>query len=63
MPNMSNEAPNLVTISQGEAEFSPLGEFQIESLSPNKMTKVREVLSALNIKVYSKRKNRFSTGI
>ena len=63
MPNMSNEAPNLVTISQGEAEFSPLGEFKIESLSPNKMTKVREVLSALNIKVYSKRKNRFSTGI
>ena len=62
-PSMPNEVSNLFTISQGEAEFSPLGEFQIESLSPNKMTKVREVLSALNIKVYSKRKNRFSTGI
>ena len=63
MTNMSNEAPNLVTISQGESEFSPLGEFQIKSLSPNKMTKVREVLSALNIKVYSRRNNRFSASI
>ena len=63
MPDMSNEAPNLVTVSQGEAKFSPLGKFQIKGLSPSKMAKVCEVLSALDIKVYSKRKNIFSTSI
>ena len=63
MPSMPIEAPNLVTVSQSEAKFFSLGEFQIEGLSPKKMAKVREVLSSLNIKVYSRRKNRFSTGI
>ena len=63
MPNMPNEVSNLVTVSQGEAKFFSLGEFQIEGISPKKMAKVREVLSSLNIKVYSRRKNRFSTGI
>ena len=63
MPNMPNEVSNLVIVSQGEAKFFSLGEFQIEGLSPKKMAKVREVLSSLNIKMYSRRKNRFSTGI
>ena len=63
MPNMPNDVPNLVTVSQGEAKFFSLGEFQIEGLSPKKMAKVHEVLSSLNIKVYSRRKNRFSTCI
>ena len=40
---------------------SPLGEFQIEGLSPRKMAKVREVLKTLDIKVYSRRK--CSTGL
>ncbi|RVW57718.1 hypothetical protein CK203_111685 [Vitis vinifera] len=48
-------------VSQGEAKFFSLDEFQIEGLSPKKMAKVCEVLSSLNIKVYSRRKNRFST--
>ena len=30
---------------------------------PSKMAKVREVLSSLDINVYSRQKNRFSTGI
>ena len=63
MPSTPIEAPNLVTVSQGKAEFSPLGGFQIEGFSPNKMAKVREVLNSLDIKVYSRRKNKFSTGI
>ena len=63
MPNMPNEVSNLVTVSQGEAKFFSLGEFQIEGLSPKKMAKVHEVLSSLNSKVYSRRKNIFSTGI
>ncbi|KAL6312802.1 hypothetical protein AAG906_021434 [Vitis piasezkii] len=63
MPNMPNEVSNLVIVSQGEAKFFSLGKFQIEGLSPKKMAKVREILSSLNIKVYSRWKNRFSTGI
>ena len=31
-PSMPNEVSNLFTISQGEAKFSPMGEFQIEGL-------------------------------
>ena len=41
LPSTPNEASNLVIVSQGEAEFSPLSEFQIEGLSPRKMAKVR----------------------
>ena len=37
-----------------------MGGFQIEGLAPSKMVKVCEVLSSLDIKVYSRRKNRFS---
>ena len=62
-PNLPNKVSKLVTVSQGDVEFSPMGEFQIEGLSPRKMAKVHEVLSSLDIKVYSRRKNRFSTGI
>ena len=62
-PNLPSEVSNLVTISQGDVVVSPLGEFQIEGLSPRKMAKVREVLSSLDIKVYSRRKNRHSTGL
>ena len=57
MPSTPIKAPSLVTVRQGEAEFSPLGGFQIEGLSPSKMAKVHEVLSSLDIKVYSRRKN------
>ena len=42
---------------------SPSGEFQIEGLSPRKMEKAREVLKTLDIKVYSRRKSRCSTGL
>ena len=55
-PVLPKEVSNLVTDSQG-------GEFQIDGLSPRKMDKVREVLSSLDIKVYSRRKSRCSTGI
>ena len=62
-PNLPNEVSNLVTVSQGDVEFSPVGKFQIEGFSLRKMAKVHEFLSSLDIKVYSRRKNRFSTGI
>ena len=55
-PILPKEVSNLVTVSQG-------GEFQIDGLSPRKMDKVREVLSSLDIKVYSRRKSRCSTSI
>lgn len=54
---------NMVTGNQGVTAGSPSGEFQIEELSPRKMAKVREVLKSLDIKVYSKRKSRCSTGL
>ncbi|RVW66826.1 hypothetical protein CK203_064733 [Vitis vinifera] len=56
-------APILGTVSQGDTEFSQMGGFQIEGLSPSKMAKVCEVLSSLDIKVYSRRKNRIATDI
>ena len=48
--NMPIEAPNLVTDCPIKDEFSSLGGFQIDGLSPRKMAKVREVLSSLDIK-------------
>ncbi|KAJ9700869.1 hypothetical protein PVL29_006278 [Vitis rotundifolia] len=54
---------NLATVSQGVTVGFPLGEFQIEGLSPRKMTKVYEVLKTLDIKVYSRRKSRCSSGL
>ena len=62
-PNLPKEVSNLVTVSQGDTVVSPLGEFQIEGLSPRKMAKVSEVLSSLDIKVYSRRKSGCSTGM
>ena len=62
-PISPNKASNLVTVSQGVTAGSPSGEFQIEGLSPRKMAKVREVLKSLDIKVYSRRKSRCSTGL
>ena len=62
-PILPNEVSNLVTVSQGVAMVSPMGEFQIEGMFPRKMDKVHEVLSPLDIKVYSRRKSRCSTGI
>ena len=59
-PSTPLGAPNLVIVSQGDAEFPPMGGFQIEGLSPNKMAKVCEILSSLDIKVYSRGKNIFS---
>ena len=55
-------APILGAVSQGDSEFSQMSGFQIEGLSPSKMAKVCEVLSTLDIKVYSRRKNRIATG-
>ncbi|RVX07516.1 hypothetical protein CK203_025219 [Vitis vinifera] len=43
-------APILGTVSQEDTEFSQMGGFQIEGLSPSKMAKVCEVLSSLDIK-------------
>ena len=57
------KASNLVTVNQGVTAGSPSGEFQIEGLSPRKMAKVREVLKSLDIKVYSRRKSKCSTGL
>ena len=51
------------TAHLGGIAGSPSGEFQIEGLSPRKMAKVREVLKNLDIKVYSRRKSRCSTGL
>ena len=62
-PISPNKASNLVTVSQGVTAGSPSGEFQIEGLSPRKMAKVREVLKSLDIKVYSRRKSKCSTGL
>ncbi|KAL6334471.1 hypothetical protein AAG906_016011 [Vitis piasezkii] len=52
-----DDVGTVVLISCGDTMGSPSGEFQIEGLSPRKMAKVREVLSSLDIKVYSGRKN------
>ena len=62
-PNLPKEVSNLVSVSQGDTVVSPSGEFQLDGLSPRKMAKVREVLSFLDIKVYSRRKSRCSTGM
>ena len=62
LPSMPIEAPNLVTDCPIEVEFSSFGGLQI-GLSPSKMARVREFLSSLDIKVYSRQKNKFSTGI
>ena len=62
-PNLPKEVSNVVTVNQDDTVVSPSGEFQIEGLFPRKMAKVREVLSSLDIKVYSRRKNRCSTGM
>ena len=61
--NLPNEVSSLVIVSQGDVVVSPLGELQLEGLSPRKMAKVREVLSSLDIKVYSRRKSRCSRGM
>ena len=63
LPNMPIDAPNLVIECLVEAKFSSLSGFQMEGLSPNKMARVHVVLSSMDIKVYSKRKNRLSTSI
>ena len=63
LPNMPFDAPNLVIECLVEAKFSSLSGFQMEGLSPNKMARVHVVLSSMDIKVYSKRKNRLSTSI
>ena len=62
-PNLPHGAPILGTVSQGDTQFSQMGGFQIESLSPSKMAKVCEVFSSLDIKVYSRQKNRIATDI
>ena len=52
------KSSNLMPGSPGVNEASPPEDFLIDGLSPRKMAKVREVLSSLDIKVYSRRKNR-----
>ncbi|KAJ9688892.1 hypothetical protein PVL29_014509 [Vitis rotundifolia] len=59
-PNQLTESVNPF---QGVTAGSPSSEFQIKGLSPRKMAKVREVLKTLDIKVYSRRKSRCSTGL
>ena len=56
------EDSNLLLGSQGDTELSPSGDLHIDGLSPRKIAKVRDVLCFLDIKVYSKRKNRGPTG-
>ena len=55
-------APILGTVSKGYSDFSQMSGFQIEGLSPSKMAKVCEVLRSLDIKVYSRRKNKIAIG-
>ena len=62
-PISPNKASNLVTVSQGVIAGYSSSVFQIEGLSPRKMAKAREVLKSLDIKVYSRRKSRCSTGL
>ena len=52
------KSSNLMPGSPGVNEASPPEDFLIDGLSPRKMAKVREVLCSLDIKVYSRRKNR-----
>ena len=59
----TNPPSNQAIVSQGVFAGSPSGEFQIEGISPKKMAKVRDVLKSLDIKVYSRRKNRCSKGL
>ena len=56
-------ASSKVAVNLGGIAGSPKGEFQIEGLSPRRMAKVCEVLKSLDIKVYSRRKSRCSTGL
>ena len=63
LPSMPSEGPNLFIECPVEAEFSSSGGFQIEGLSPNKMAKVHLVLSSMDIRVYSRRKNKPSTSL
>lgn len=52
------KSSNLMSGSPGVNVASPPEDFLIDGLSPRKMAKVREVLCSLDIKVYSRRKNR-----
>ena len=63
LPSMPNMAHNLFLECSVEAEFSSLGEFQIKGLSPSKMVRVHVIFSSMDIKVYSRRKNKPSLGI
>ena len=63
LPSMPSEGPNLFIECPVEAEFSSSDGFQIEGLSPNKMAKVHLVLSSMDIRVYSRRKNKPSTSL
>ncbi|KAJ9705450.1 hypothetical protein PVL29_003472 [Vitis rotundifolia] len=61
-PSMPKEVSNRGSGSQGDTVVSPSGEFHMDGLSPRIMAKAQEVLNSLDIKVYSRRKNRSSTG-
>ena len=52
------KSSNLMSGSPRVNAASPPEDFLIDGLSPRKMAKVREVLCSLDIKVYSRRKNR-----
>lgn len=60
--SMPKKVSNRGLGSQGDTVVSPSGEFHMDGLFPRKMVKVREVLNSMDIKVYSRRKNRSSTG-
>ncbi|WKA03031.1 hypothetical protein VitviT2T_021169 [Vitis vinifera] len=56
------KSSNMMSGSPGDNAASPPGDFLIDGLSPRKMAKVREVICSLDIKVYSRRKNRGPIG-
>ena len=56
------KSSNLMSGSPGDTVASSPGDFLIDGLSPRKMAKMREVLCSLDIKVYSRRKNRGPIG-
>ena len=53
-PSSPHGVPIMGAVSKGVSDFSQTSGFQIEGLSPSKMAKVCEVLSSLDIKVYSR---------
>ena len=60
---MSESVSSLSANLRSPFKESSKATVNLGGLSPRKMAKVREVLKTLDIKVYSRRKSRCSTGL